>query len=69
VFASGNYFEAGFVACALEGHGDAFVINDNICRMYPAAPLVGGAKVVIDPEDLEAATDVLMQILPREGPV
>jgi hypothetical protein len=61
VFVSGNWTEANAVACALRGHEiPAFVIDDNVCRIYsPAAFIVGGAKVIIPVRDLEGATDVL----------
>jgi hypothetical protein len=61
VFVSGNWIEADGVACALRGHEiPAFVIDDNMCRIYPpAAFIVGGAKVIIPVRDLEGATDVL----------
>jgi len=49
------------VACALEGHGiPVFLADDNVCRIYPqAALIVGGVKVLISPEDLEDAVEVL----------
>jgi len=61
VFTSGNYVEAQFVASVLDGSGiQAFVVDDNACRLYPqAAPLFNGVKVVVSGVDAERAIEVL----------
>jgi hypothetical protein len=49
------------VACVLEGHGiEVFLADDNVCRILPqAALIIGGVKVLVSPEDLEDAVEVL----------
>ncbi len=70
VFASGNYMDAVMVSCALNGHEvDSFVVDDNICRLYPQAALaVGGTKVMIEFEDLERASEVLELVFGVQRP-
>ena len=71
MFSSGNYVEARFVACALEGHDiRAFVVDDNICRMCPmAALLVGGTKIIIGIDDFESANIILHYAFGTDSPI
>jgi hypothetical protein len=71
VFRSGNWFEAYMAANALEGHEiESIIVNDDICRFRPdAAWIVGGAKVLVNRADEEAASDVIGLIHPHDLPV
>ena len=62
--------DAEIVVSALQGHGiSAFVLDDNVCRIYPqAALLIGGAKVIVRFEELEDAMDVLGLAFEGEPP-
>jgi|SRR5580658_6309579 hypothetical protein len=70
VFLSDNWVEADTVACALRGHEiPAFVIDDNVSRIYPPVAFIGGgAKVIIPVRDLEGATDVLRLVFNGDPP-
>jgi len=63
--------EAQFVASVLNGSGvAAFVLDDNVCRMYaPAAILVGGAKVLVSAQDVERSQQVLAGVEVGESPI
>jgi hypothetical protein len=71
VFTSGNYMEAQSVASVLNGSEiTAFVIDDNVCRMYPCAALrVGGAKVLVSAQDVERALEVIAGVDAAESPI
>ncbi len=63
--------EAQFVASVLNGSAiAAFVLDDNVCSMYPAvAMLVGGAKVLVSAEDVERSREVLAGVEADQPPL
>ena len=71
IFTSGNYMDAQLVASVLGGSGiAAYVIDDNVCRMYPQAMLlIGGAKVLVRAEELDSAREVLSAVNDGEAPI
>jgi hypothetical protein len=63
--------EAQFVASVLRGSAiPAFVLDDNVCRIYPTAViLVGGTKVLVSADDVERSAEVLLGVEAGESSV
>ena len=70
VFRSGNWFEVHMAANALDGHEiESIIVNDDICRFRPdAAWIVGGAKVLVNKADEDAALDVISLVYTGDPP-